>query len=148
MKQFFKFTFASCLGVMLALVGFTFISFMVIGGMAASFDKKPSLNSNTVLKLTLTNALPEKTNNIERNPYKFDHKSVVGLQDFLRCVEHAKEDDDIRGIYLDLSWINTGFAGATSIRNAIEDFKESGKFVLAYSKYFFGRRLFHGICRG
>ncbi len=137
MNQFFKFVFASCIGVALALVAVSALGFFIMIGIASQGESKVEVDSKSILHLTLDNMVPEQTNNVEMNPFDLSNQSILGLNDILATIEHAKEDDKIEGILLDFGFgPGTGFATASSIRKALEDFKESGKFIIAYSKYY------------
>ena len=59
--------------------------------------------------------------------------NTIGLNQILSCIEKAKTDDRIKGIYLELSEINSGYATVEEIRNALIDFKTSGKFIYTYA---------------
>lgn len=61
---------------------------------------------------------------------------ILGLHDIVSAIEHAKTNDKVKGIYLDLSGAPDGRATASSIREALVDFKSEGKFIVAYSKYY------------
>src|SRR5690606_28510586 len=58
---------------------------------------------------------------------------VAGLSDILHGLEAAKEDKKIKGIFIEIDNLSCGFATAKEIRDAINDFEESGKFVVAYN---------------
>lgn len=137
MKQFFKFIFASCLGTFLALGVMSLIGIGSIAGLASK-DKKVSIKPNSVLKLSLGKKIPEKTNNVQSSSINFDFKSkkTIGLTDMLRALERAKTDDDIKGVYIEAKSPIAGMATLSRLRDGIEDFKESGKFVVAYNNYF------------
>lgn len=113
---------------------------MVVGGvwagrMASKSSKAEEAKPNTVLKITLSDLIPERTNNVAINPYEFDTEDVVGLHDMIDAIETAKTDDDIKGIYLDLAEPQVGFASLSVIRRALEDFKNNAdddKFIIAY----------------
>ncbi len=138
MQQFFKFIFASCLGTLLAIFAMTFL----FGGLAASLGKraeKVDVKSNSVLKLTLSDPIPEKTNNMAPTG-TFDFSSLsdspLGLTDMVKTIEAAKDDDNIKGIYMELSEPSGGMATMSVLRDALEDFKESGKFIIAFGNYY------------
>jgi len=138
MQQFFKFIFASCLGTLLAIFAMTFI----FGGIASSLGKraeKVNVKANSVLKLTLTDPIPEKTNNMAPTG-TFDlsslNNSPLGLTDMLKTIESAKDDDNIKGIYMELAQPAGGMATMSVLRDALQDFKESGKFIIAYGNYY------------
>jgi protease-4 len=137
MGQFFKFLFASCLGLLLAFALIFGIGAIVIGQIASGADQPKPVKANTVLHLTLEQPIPEQTNNLEVDPFQFDRESVLGLSAMVDAIERAKEDDDIKGIFLEADQLNgAGMATASVLRDALVDFKESGKFVVAYAKYY------------
>ena len=136
MKQFVKFVFASCLGVMLAGGALVFIGGGMIGKMVSSMEDKPSASANSILEVSLSQPVPEKTNNIDRGQTSIDFDDVIGVHDMVRAIRHAKTDDKIQGILLDLSSVGMGQANASYLRDAIIDFKESEKFVLASSNFY------------
>ncbi len=137
MNNFFKIVFGSCLGVFLAGIVF----FVVMGGIAGKIisdeSKSVSVKPNSVLEIKLNTAIPERTGNVPTDPMAFDTEKVLGLHDMVKAIEYAKEDDNIKGIFInaDLT-IGGGLATKAMIRNALVDFKESGKFIIAYSKYY------------
>jgi len=135
---FFKTIMASCLGVVLAGIVLFGILFMVGASAASSaMNKKSTVKTNSVLKLTLKDPIPELTGNAESaQGFKLESDQVVGLHDLIAALRHAKTDDKIKGLLLDVSSVGTGRAGASNLRDAILDFKESGKFVYAHSKYY------------
>ncbi len=138
MKQFFKFMFASMLGFFLT---FLIVSFLFIGLIAsiASFaeDKAVDVKDNSVLHLTFNKPIYDRTPN---NPFEnFDFQNMksiktAGLNDILKNLKKAATDDNIKGIYLDLSKIPTGISTIEEIRNAMLEFKESGKFIISYAE--------------
>lgn len=135
MNQFFKFLFASCLGTMLALFLLGFIGFSVIASLAGSVQTKDkvSIKANSVLELDFNQPIPDKTNNLELNPFAFEQDDVIGVHDMVAAIKHAKEDSDIKGIYLHAPTVFAGKATSALIRQALLDFKSSGKFIVSYS---------------
>jgi len=136
MKDFLKYTLASCLGMVIALILLSVIGFISIAGFVSflsSSDANVELPEEGVLELKLDNLVPEKTNNVAVSPFDFamNEQNVVGLQDMIRLVNHAKSDDQIKGIYINLSGMTLANASAYDLREAIEDFKTSEKFVFA-----------------
>lgn len=137
MAQFFKFLFASCLGVILASVVLFFLGFAFIGGLISQAEPVVTVKPNSVLKLKFDKPIPEQTNNLEMNPFDLDNQKILGLHDIVETIEVAASDDKIKGIYLDLEMINGGGLSTTGVlRDALLEFKESGKFVVANSKYY------------
>jgi protease-4 len=137
MKQFFKFVLASIVGILLA----TFILVIIVAGIiyAASSDKTVEVEPNTVLHMAFTTPITERTPN---NPLAglgflgLDKDKSTGLNDILANIRKAKNDPDIKGIFLDESYMTSGQATTEEIRNALIDFKKSGKFVVAYAEIY------------
>lgn len=134
MKQFFKMMFASALGVFVAVGLLVLVSvFFIIGAVqniSGSAVYAPPVN--TVLKISLNGQLLD--NKIE-NPwdqYFGDEEMTLSLKDILHSINVAKSNDNIRGIYLNAGSLSAGTASIEAIRRALKDFKESGKFVIAY----------------
>jgi len=139
MKQFFKFMFASMLGFFLVSVVFFLFLMGMIAAIASFGSKEPKpVASNSVLHLQLTNQIVDRATD---NPFEgFDFITLtpskpIGLNQFLINIRKAKDDNNIKGIFLDMSFIQSGMATAFEIRNALKDFKESGKFIVAYGDY-------------
>lgn len=138
MSQFVKNVFASCLGMGLALVLTCCIGvFLIVAIASSSSGPQVKVSKNSVLQLNFSQAIPEQTNNIPINPLQLETQEVLGLSDILYALDHAAKDEKIKGIYLNLDeGISTGMATATSLRNGLLDFKKSGKFIVANSKYY------------
>lgn len=134
MKNFLKIIFGSCLGVVLAFGALILIGGAIGGAIASSADKGKEVKSNSVLHLQLDKAIPEQTGNVEINFASFSAGKTLGLHDIVHSINAAREDDRIKGIYLDVTSVAVGSASASVIRDAVQEFKDSGKFVLAYSK--------------
>lgn len=131
MRQFFKFVFASCLGMFLFFI-LIFLIFSVIG-LSSSSDGF-SLSQNSVLELKLDKAIPEKSNNA---PFQFqgfskEDNEMLGMNDILYAIDHAKSDKKIKGILLDISGFQGGFAKAANLRKALQEFAAGGKFIMTY----------------
>ncbi|MBL7807659.1 MAG: signal peptide peptidase SppA [Saprospiraceae bacterium] len=138
MNQFVKFLFASCLGTALALGLLFVIGISWIVGMAESANEqqKVHVGRNSVLELDFKMPITEKTNNLPMDPFDLDQEDVLGLSDMVAAIKQAKEDPDIKGIYLNSSIVMLGKATSATLRNALEDFKSSGKFVVSYAHYY------------
>lgn len=130
MKTFFKMFFAT----LLALIVFGFLSiFFFIGTIAAlAKSEKPVIVSNAVLTIDLAQAYNEKT---ETNPLGMLRGSATekpGLYKVIKSIQRAKNDPEVKGIYLLANGNANGFATSEEIRNALLEFKQSGKFLIAY----------------
>lgn len=142
MQDFFKFLLASCLGTSIALILSMFVFFAMVGGLAGglssglSSSEPVSVKSNSVLEINFNTPVPERTNNTIPEGFSFETNDIVGLSDMVRAIEHAKTDDDIKGIFLDVSGVPSGMVTRSTIRDALVDFKESGKFIVAFSKFY------------
>ena len=134
MKDFFKFAFASCLGVFLAGIFFTLVFGVGLGSMVKGMNKTESIKSNSVLKLSLADMIPEKTNNVANQEFSLENKKVLGVHEIVDAIEYAKDDKNIKGILLDLSMVQAGAVTRSELRDALMEFKTSEKFVYAYSK--------------
>lgn len=133
MKDFFKFTFASMLGVVLAGIVFTILSIVSLVGMMASSDTETVVKENSIFVLDLEGTLSER---VQDNPFQAlmgEDYQAYGLDDILTSIQKAKDNEDIKGIYLQTAMLETSFASLEEIRNALKDFKESGKFIVAYA---------------
>ena len=130
MSGFFKIFFATLLSLLVfsLLVFFFLASF--IGGLASK--NKPDVPANSVLVLDLGQHYMEQE---QENPLSFisgkDEKNVPGLYDVVRLLHKAKTDKNISGIYIIANQSPNGFAASEEIRNALLDFKQSKKFIIA-----------------
>jgi protease-4 len=137
MKQFFKFTLASILGVVIAGVILLFITIGVISALVSGSDEPAKIETNGVLMLKFDHQIVDRAKN---NPLEgldfgfFQGDKTVGLNDMLICIRKAKTDHNILGIYLNPTDINAGIATVEEIRSALTDFKTSGKFIYAYGE--------------
>ncbi|MDR0864166.1 MAG: signal peptide peptidase SppA [Candidatus Symbiothrix sp.] len=138
MKSFFKMMFASTLGVIIASIILFFLSFIIFIGIAASFGSSPAYNlqKDSILKVNLNASISER-----ETPSPFDFlfqgsSETYGLNDILSAIEKAKGNDKIKGIYLNAGYTHSGYATVEPIRKALLDFKESGKFIIAYGEDF------------
>lgn len=138
MGQFFKMFFASCLGVLVALVVLIFVGIGILGAIASSAEKTEPISPNSVLRLTLDQLSPELTNNVESASFAdFKKTKVMSTHDVANAIRRAAEDDNIKGILLEPEMAQfNGFATARAIRLAIEDFQKKGKFVWSHGKFF------------
>jgi len=139
MKQFFKFLFASCLGVFLAMFVMFLIGSAIVGSSISKASEPKSIKANSVLHLNFEDPIPEKTNNVDQNPGMgggFNTDDAVGLTDMVKSIKAAKDDDKIKGIFLDMNSIAAGQTTSNIIRDALIDFKESEKFIIAFGQYY------------
>ncbi len=122
----------------LAILGFLFVGFIIlvvgffalVGGL---FESKPvTVKSQTVLRLNVPGYLQEYAATDPFSIFTSDGLKPVSYFDVLNAIKRAKEDENIEGIYYRSGDLAAGFAKATELREALEDFKKSGKFIYAY----------------
>lgn len=124
----------SLVAVIIASVVSIVIFFLVLGGFIGGLSEAQpfEINKNTVLHMTLSGEINEKGNS-KFNPTAMGMDNKIGLSDILFGLEKAKTDDNIKGVFLEIKSLNCGIATAREIRNAINDFEKSGKFVVGFN---------------
>ena len=132
MKDFFKFTFASMLGVVLAGIVFTILGIVSMVGMVASSDTETVVQENSVFVLDLNGTLSERVQESPLQSLMGKEFQAYGLDDILSSIQKAKDNENIKGIYLQAGMMEASCASLEEIRNALKNFKESGKFIVAY----------------
>ncbi|MDR0972086.1 MAG: signal peptide peptidase SppA [Bacteroidales bacterium] len=140
MKQFFKFTFASCLGVFISTILIIFILFGIVSSMLSSSSKSvPTIGDNSVLVIKLDKPIYDREVNdlsalISSSSSSIDASSSIGLTEFIATINNAKDDPKIKAIMLDLSILQTnGWATVDELREALINFKQSKKKIYAFS---------------
>ena len=134
MKDFIKFVFATVVGIIIFCVGGFFLSLLMLFSIAWSSDSETQVPEKSVLKLDFNGTLSERGS--EDLPFAAllgDDTSNYTLRDVLSAIGKAKENESIAGIYIEADMLGTGYASLKSIRDALLDFRESGKFVVAYA---------------
>ncbi len=129
MKKFIKTVFASCLGVILAF----FLLIMVVVVIAVCSDSSSEIKDSSVLLVSLDGVIDERDDDDIYIDLSFSPSGQTGLSDIRYAIQEAKKDDRIKGIYLKTNVLQTGYATLEEIRDALADFKSSGKFIYAYS---------------
>lgn len=137
MNHFWKSFFASVLGGFVALILITLSIFGIFSIIISSFSTDEfEVPENSVLKISLSEGVPDRSSD---NPFEgfdfvnMESSKILGLNDILKTLEKAEKDENIKGIFLDLGYLQAGMATIEEIRNAIIDFKETGKFVICYA---------------
>ena len=133
MRQFLKYLLATLLGLFI----FTLLGIFIFAGIigAASSKKDTTVAKNSVLKLDLNEPIRERSS---ENPFAAfgggSDASVLGLVEIKAALKKAKDDDNIRGVYIDAQQPQAGWATLEEVRNALIDFKKSKKFVYSYAE--------------
>src|SRR5690554_77812 len=136
MKDFFKTVFATVVGfLLLAIVG-SFLFFMIIGIIISSTDRQVVISDNTILVIDLERQIVDRAPN---DPFQdlsipgISQSRMIGLDQIHAALKKAVHDDNIKGIYLNLSIVNGGIASIEEIRNHLIEFKDSSdKPIYAY----------------
>ena len=140
--KFYKVVLAAFIGTLIALLITFFVKVGVVSSMISNLSKSEtessaSLKPNSVLYMKLDYAIPDRTTDNPFNGINFstmESQDMTGLNDILRNIEQAKTDANIKGIYLELSSIPTSTATLQELRDKLIEFKESGKFIVAYGE--------------
>lgn len=134
MKEFLKYTFATVCGLILTGVVFTILGIISLAGMVASTSGTETIvKDRSVFVLELKGSVMER---YQENPimqFLGEDYATYGLDDILTSIRKAKENDKIKGIYIDAGAFACQTASMQAIRRALVDFKESGKFIVAYA---------------
>ena len=138
MKQFLKYTLATVVGLLLFSVISMMIMSALFGALVAMQETVPTLRPHSVYKMNLEGALCEQTEDNTLRDLLIgiggqETEQQLGLEDLLQNIQRAKDDVNIDGIYLHGGTLSAGYASMEELREALEDFKESGKFVVAYA---------------
>lgn len=141
MREFFKYVFATVVGVVISLALFLVFFIVLIVGIVKSSLKETKVNvsSNSVLFLNLDQTITERTT---EDPFSklpvvgSEGNKSIGFNDVIRSLREAKTDDNIKCIYLSVSSPQAGFATMREIREALLDFKTSKKKIIAYSEVY------------
>ncbi len=135
MKNFLKMVLATMLGFILLQVLAVVIMIFVVAGIAAGVGGEvTTVENNSVLKLELSGSLSER---VADNPFKgmYNYQpNVLSLNNILESISHAKNDDKIKGISIEVGNLAASWASVEEIRNALSDFKKSGKFIYTYGE--------------
>jgi protease-4 len=134
--NFLKSFFVSILGTLTALGLFFVILLLFISGIASIMNAPSGLTSikqNSVLDLNLNYPVVDRAPNFDEfQRFLGLEDEVLGLPDILSAIDKARDNSSINGIRLRTDFISAGWAQTRSIRNALNRFKESGKFIYAY----------------
>jgi len=138
MKDFLKYMFATVCGIVLLSTLSMFMFFFSLIGFAISGSESTKLSKHSVYRIRLEGVLQEQSDTdpmaeVFARASKREVPQQLGLDDLLRNIRLAKEDKHIDGIYLEGGSLSAGFASRDELRRALLDFKESGKFIVAYA---------------
>ncbi|MEQ9439742.1 MAG: signal peptide peptidase SppA [Cyclobacteriaceae bacterium] len=127
------------LATLVGLIVFFGLIFIIFAGIFASATQEPEVevDENSVLRIELNKPIVERDpeDPFSDLPFPGFNNEVLGLLEIKEAIQAAKEDDNIAGIYLDAGTSPGGFASLQEIKNELNSFKESGKFIISYSDF-------------
>jgi len=133
MRSFFKNVLANIVAIVLLCAVFFIFFIMMLVFSSMGNDKSAVVKKNSVLTINLKTNIIDSPTEEEMGLFNINNKSKsVMLYDVLEAINKAKTDDNIKGISIEADDLHAGMTQIDDIRNAIEDFKKSGKFVYAY----------------
>lgn len=132
MRDFGKYVLATVVGLIVTFIVLTIMGLMSLVGIVASSESTKSVDENSVLTLNLNGVVSEKSSNDIIGQLTGGQMEQLGLNDILSAIKKAKDNDNIKGIYIEAGVLDAGFGTLLEIRNALEDFKKSGKWIVAY----------------
>lgn len=139
MKQFFKIMFASMLGFGVSIFLVVLIGIGMGAAMASGGDDEKDLEvkENSVLHLNFSGGLVDKASNNPFETFNFntmESERKLSLKQVLDNLKKAKKDENIQGVFLDMKGVQMNLANLDEIRSGLEDFKTSGKWIVAYGQ--------------
>ena len=132
MKSFIKYTMATVVGIFLTMTLFTIISIISLAGMMATEGMSAPIKEKSILRLDLSGTLAERS---DSNPFASlmnDGEEPLSLEDALLALDKAAKNENIIGVYLEGGAMGANPGMAQELRQALVEFKESGKWVVAY----------------
>lgn len=132
MKDFFKNVAATIIGLFAFGLIMTILGFICIIGMIASSNSKPTLKDNAVMVLKLQGQIEDRSEDNWLGELTGEQFNNLGMNKILSSIRKAKDEEKVKGIYLETGILESDYATLQEIRNALADFKKSGKWIIAY----------------
>lgn len=136
MKDFIKNVLATMVGMFGFFIVIGVIGMMSIIGMIASGNAAQNVEKNSVFVLNLSGTISEQGSENPLSMFTGDNSLNSGLNDILSSIKKAKTNDDIKGIYIEAGALAANYATLQEIRNALADFRKSGKWIVAYGDFY------------
>ena len=137
MKDFLKMTLATIVGIIALSIIMGILGLFSLIGMIASSETSTVVKENSVFTLSLNSAIQERAKEDPFAQFTGQKTGATGLDDILNAIDKAKNNDDIKGIYIEAGMFNPDAPASTqAIRNKLADFKESGKWIIAYGEQY------------
>lgn len=133
MKDFFKQMFATIAGILVLTIVTGILGVMSIVGMVASGSATKNVSDNTVLVINLQGVMEERAEDNIMAELTGQTMQNIGLDDMLNAIEKAKNNENIKGIYIEAGLFSVdSYASMQAVRRALADFRKSGKWIVAY----------------
>lgn len=136
MKDFIKNVLATMVGMFGFFIVMGVIGMMSIIGMIASGNAAQNVEKNSVFVLNLSGTISEQGSENPLSMFTGDNSLNSGLNDILSSIKKAKANDDIKGIYIEAGALAANYATLQEIRNALADFRKSGKWIVAFGDFY------------
>lgn len=136
MKDFIKSVLATMVGIFGFFIVMGVLTMMSIIGMVASSSAAQNVEENSVFVLNLSGTISDQGTDNPLSLFTGDDSQSTGLNNILSAIKKAKTNDDIKGIYIEAGALITNYATLQEIRNALADFRKSGKWIVAYGDYY------------
>lgn len=133
--KFLRNLLAAILGCMIAF-GIIVVIAMIFLSLVSNIEDTPNIKENSILELQIRRPVNDYVGTNTMDPFAGIFEDSQGLDDILQAIETAREDAKIEGISISNNFIMAGLAQTQAIRKALSKFRESGKFIYAYSDYF------------
>lgn len=133
MKGFFKQVLATIVGLIAFGAIVSIMGIMSVVGMIASGQATQKVNDNSVLVLNLSGVIEEQGQENILGQLTGNTVNNLGLDNLLSAIKKAKDNDNIKGIYIEAGVLQAGYATMQEIRNALLDFKKKGKWIVTYA---------------
>jgi len=152
MKQFFKFLLASTLGTFLAIFLASVFFIATIIGMVSSLEEgenDESVKENTILQISWKTEIPDRADDNpfkDFDPFSFEPNQAVGLNEILKTIDRAKNDDNIVGILLDMETLPAGVATMQEIRNKLDNTLTNSQLLTQKKQSKYNKDLFISKC--
>jgi protease-4 len=140
MKQFFKMTLATICGIVIFLMIAGFFLVISLVGMMASDSASTKVKDNSVFVINLNGSINERAESasVYDEILSMGDMSAMGLDDLIASIRKAKDNENIKGIYLEGGEASYDSpASAQQLRDALKDFKTSGKWIVAYADFYY-----------
>ena len=138
MKTFLKMLLAVIAGMILTGILFFVIMLSVVSGMAAAGNKAVTIPEKSILVIKTGSIITDRTQSNPLamfDPFMMSFTQTPGLNDLLKNLRKAAEDENVSGILIETGTMPSGWATADELRTALEEFKKSGKFIYSYADY-------------